>query len=501
VNISPLDDLPCGVLTFTDDGHIVAVNATLCRRLGYTFEELIGGHLQKILSPGGRVFYQTHFFPLLKLQGEMEEVYMSLRAKTGEEIPFLVNARRQERNDRCENDCILVRMRQRSHFETELLTAKKTAENANKAKDQFLAALSHELRAPLSPVLMMSTAMELDPAVPAEIREQAGIIRRNAELEARLIDDLLDHSRIRHGKLNLVRTQVDIHDLLTQTEEIVRSEGTSKRVAIVFEKRAHDRFVFGDSARLQQVFWNIIKNGVKFTPSGGEVRIVTSNGEGELAVRVTDTGVGIAPEALPKIFQAFEQGSLPTGSLGGLGLGLAISRAIVQMHGGRIEAQSEGVGRGATFSVILKTIAPPIAAEPPIAPVLTAESGKLRLLLVEDHDSTREVLARILRRAGHRVHGAATGVEALELLQTAGPFDALISDLGLPDQSGFDVLRQIRTAHPVLPAIALSGYGMDEDVKRAKDAGFTAHLVKPVPFDQLRALLDQIASGAPHTVL
>jgi PAS domain S-box-containing protein len=498
VNKSHLDDLPCGVLTFTDDGHIVAVNARLCARLGYSCDELSGGHLQKILSPGGRVFYQTHFFPLLKLQGEVEEVYMSLRGKSGEEIPFLVNASRVARSGRSENDCVLMRMRQRNQFESELLTAKKAAENANKAKDQFLAALSHELRAPLSPVLMMSTAMELDPAVPAEIREQAGIIRRNAELEARLIDDLLDHSRIRHGKLNLVRSPVDLHDVLTQTEEIVRSEGTSKRVTILFRKNARDHFVFGDSARLQQVFWNIIKNGVKFTPAGGEVRIVTGNLDGELAVRVTDTGVGIAPDALPKIFQAFEQGSLPTGSFGGLGLGLAISRAIVEMHGGRIEVESEGVGRGATFSVILKTIAPPAAAETTRAPVLAVGAARLRLLLVEDHDSTREVLARILRRAGHHVHAAGTGIEALELAATAGPFDALISDLGLPDRSGFDLVREIRAVQPAIPAIALSGYGMDEDVKRAKDAGFTAHLVKPIPFDQLRALLDQIATRAPH---
>ena len=496
MNDFPLDDAPCGVLTFTDDGHIIAVNATLCRLLGYDRDALSGGHLQKILSPGGRVFYQTHFFPLLKLQEEVEEVYMSLRGQSGDEIPFLVNARRQERNGRSENDCILVRMRQRSHFENELLSAKKAAENANKAKDQFLAALSHELRTPLSPVLMMSTAMELDPALPDEVREQAGIIRHNAELEARLIDDLLDHSRIRHSKLTLVRTTVDVHELLTQTAEIVRSEGTSKRVNILFEKNARDHFVFGDAARIQQVFWNVIKNGVKFTPSGGEVRVVTSNVDGELVVRVTDTGIGIASEALPKIFQAFEQGSLPTGSFGGLGLGLAISRAIVKMHEGRIEAASEGPGRGATFSVALKTIAPPAPSSAPTTPVLAITSRALRLLLVEDHDSTREVLIRILRRAGHQVHGAVNGAEALELLRTAGPFDALISDLGLPDRSGFDLLREIHSTHPALPAIALSGYGMDEDVKRAKDAGFTAHLVKPVPFDQLRALLDQIAASA-----
>lgn len=495
MNGPSLDDAPCGVLTFTDNGYIVAINPRLCDRLGYACDELTGVHLQKILSPGGRVFYQTHFFPLLKLQGEVEEVYMSLRAKTGEEVPFLVNARRAERSGRSENDCVLMRMRQRNQFESELLTAKKAAENANKAKDQFLAALSHELRTPLSPVLMMATAMELDPALPSEVREQAGIIRHNAELEARLIDDLLDHSRIRHSKLTLIRAPVDVHDLLSQTAEIVRSEGTSKRVAITFEKNAPDHFVFGDAARLQQVFWNIIKNGVKFTPSGGEVCVVTENRDGELVVRVSDTGIGIDPEALPKIFQAFEQGTLPTGTFGGLGLGLAISRAIVQMHDGRIEARSEGPGCGATFSVVLKTIAPPAPTPTPSEPVLAAGSHKLRLLLVEDHDSTREVLARILRRAGHEVHAASTGSDALELLRTAGPFDALISDLGLPDRNGFDLLREIRSTHPSLPAVALSGYGMDEDVKRAKEAGFTAHLVKPVPFDQLRALLDQIATG------
>lgn len=490
-----LENAPCGLLTFTDDGYVASVNATICRLLGYEREELVGAHLQAMFSPGARVFYQTHFFPLLKLQGEVEEIYMALRAKSGEEVPFLVNARREERDGRFENDCVLVRMRQRTHFEGELLRARRAAEDANKAKDQFLAALSHELRTPLSPVLMMSTAMELDPAVSPEVREQAAIIRRNAELEARLIDDLLDLSRVRHGKLSLVRGPLDIHNLLNETEEIVRSEGTSKRVRISFEKNAAESCVHGDAARLQQVFWNIIKNGVKFTPSGGEVRVVTSNADGQLIVRVTDTGAGIASEALPKIFNAFEQGNLATGSFGGLGLGLAITRAIVQLHGGEITAASDGIGRGATFSVALKTIPAPACAAPPAEPVLAVKSGNLRLLLVEDHDSTREVLSRILQRSGHEVHGAGTGADALALLESAGPVDAVISDLGLPDRNGFELLAAIRALQPNVPAIALSGYGMDEDVKRAKDAGFTAHLVKPVPFDQLRAILDHIASG------
>lgn len=200
-----VDTLPCGLLTFDDDGHILAVNATLRTLLGYeSGDQLLCQHVQMLFPPGGRVFYQTHLFPLLRLQGEVEEIYLSLRTRTGEDVPFLLNGRRREGAHGFESECILMRMRQRTHFESELLQAKKSAQKANKAKDDFLAALSHELRTPLSPVLMVATAMEHDPEMPPEARAQAGIIRRNIELEARLIDDLLDHTRITHGKLNLV---------------------------------------------------------------------------------------------------------------------------------------------------------------------------------------------------------------------------------------------------------------------------------------------------------
>ena len=492
-----LDNAPCGFLVFADDGSILQVNATLSRMLGYADGELPGQHLQVLFSPGARVFYQTHFFPLLKLQGELEEIYMGLRPRGGDDVPFLVNARRREENGRAENNCILVRMRQRGQFEDELLKARKSAERANKAKDNFLAALSHELRNPLSPVLMISTAMELDPALPPEVREQAATIRRNAEQETRLIDDLLDHTRIGHGKLALVIASVDVHRVLRETEEIVRSESRAKRIAIEYQLDAAQHFVLGDAARLKQVFWNVIKNAVKFTPAGGKVSVGTSNTADEIVVVIADTGVGIASEALPHLFQAFDQGNLTGGSFGGLGLGLAISRALVEMHHGTIVAESEGVGRGSRFTVRLKTTAPPAPASREASPLASC-TGHLRLLLVEDHDSTREVLARILRRAGHEVHPAGSAAEAMALAGEPHPFDALISDLGLPDLSGLELLKAIRANHPRLPAIALSGYGMEEDVKRAHDAGFNAHLVKPVPFDQLRILLDQISSGNLH---
>ena len=217
--------------------------------LGWAAREVEGQHIQRILSAGARIFYQTHLFPLLKMQGQVEEIYLSLRTKNGDEIPVLVNARRTERAGAPANDCIVVRMRQRAHFEGELLKARNVAQQASKAKDDFLAALSHELRTPLNPVLMVASAMELDPALPARAREQAASIRRNAELEARLIDDLLDLTRIAHGKMQFAHARVDLHALLSQTEEIVRSEGSGKRVAVHFPKEAAEHHVSGDSAR------------------------------------------------------------------------------------------------------------------------------------------------------------------------------------------------------------------------------------------------------------
>jgi len=253
---------------------------------------------------------------------------------------------------------------------------------------------------------------------------------------------------------------------------------------------------------VQQVFWNVVKNAVKFTPSGGHVHVVTSNRDDvgdapRLIVRVTDTGIGIDAETLPRIFNAFEQGGLATQPrFGGLGLGLAITRAIVEMHGGAIWAESAGKDQGATFTIELNTIPKPQPGPEPGIRSLTADggSGNLRILFVEDHDSTRDVLSRILRRSGHEVHVAGSGAEALDIMDSAGRFDVLISDIGLPDQSGFELMRAVK-AKQNIPGIALSGYGMEEDVKNARAAGFNAHLVKPINFDQLRSLLDQVSAG------
>lgn len=373
-----------------------------------------------------------------------------------------------------------------------LLQSAEQAHAASRAKDQFLAALSHELRTPLTPVLLSATELERDERLPADIREQLVMMRHNIELEARLIDDLLDMTRITHGKLTIASVVTDLHEVLRHSDEIIRSDGLGSNVQIVFQLDAARHHVTGDPARLHQVFWNLLKNALKFTPPGGMVTVRTRNdANGQIIVSVSDTGIGISAEALPQIFRAFEQGDV-TGKhrYGGLGLGLAISQAVVAMHRGTIHAASAGVGKGAVFSVTLNTVAAPADAPEGKSTHETPVPG-LRLLVVEDHAATREVLRRLLTRSGHHVTLAGSKEEGIAAFGTEH-YDVVISDLGLPDGSGLDLMREIQQRRKI-PGIALSGYGMESDLKLTQEAGFVAHLVKPINSEQLRQLLGEIA--------
>ncbi len=381
----------------------------------------------------------------------------------------------------------------------EMRQAKDQAERASRAKDDFLAALSHELRTPLTPVLMTTAILAVDPLLPAEVRGQLAMVRRNVELEARLIDDLLDLTRISNGKLQIQPVTTDLHQLLEQTAEIVRSDGFGKKVLLSFALEAAGHHAMGDPARLQQVFWNIMKNALKFTPAGGSVTVSTRNETaGTIIVSFVDTGIGIRAEALLHIFEAFEQGEITFQQrFGGLGLGLAISRAIVELHGGEIRAASDGVGCGATFSVTLATVAAREFADPRESRPPVPERA-LRLLVVEDHAATLEVLTRLLTRSGHRVTHASNVRDGLAAAAVES-FDAVISDLGLPDGTGFELMKKLHTAQG-LRGIALSGYGMETDLRRSQESGFSAHLTKPIDFAQLeRALEDLMANSMEWT--
>jgi len=376
--------------------------------------------------------------------------------------------------------------------------ARVEAERASEAKDRFLAMLSHELRTPLTPVLASVFMLEREDNVPKVIHESLQLIRRNVELEARLIDDLLDLTRISKGKVQLSFEIVDAHTLLRNALEICQFEIEQKKLELRSEFAATKVYLQADPARLQQIFWNLIKNAVKFTPHGGKLGIrTTNNGDGQFRLEVEDSGCGIDPGVLPRIFHAFEQAGRT--QLGGLGLGLAISKALVEAHHGSISAESQGRDSGATFTALFPTCERNAIPESSDAPRSTAKRRFVRLLLVEDHEDTNRSLTRMLRRRGYEVHPANDIRSALDIA-TRKQFDVLVSDIGLPDGSGIDLLKALRAKRDVF-GIALSGYGMEEDIRRSGEAGFSHHLVKPVDLNKLDSIIQEMSLPVGTTLL
>jgi signal transduction histidine kinase len=371
---------------------------------------------------------------------------------------------------------------------------------ANAAKDQFLALLSHELRSPLAPVIAMVGELEAEVPDSQPVREALEVVRRNVELEARLIDDLLDVTRISKGKLQLSFETICIHQILQRAYEICREEIEAKNLEVEFQLRAVETYVQGDPARLQQIFWNLIKNSVKFTPEKGRITIETVNPTADtIEARVIDTGIGIEKEAIDKIFNAFEQGQAEiTRRFGGLGLGLAISKALIDAHHGKIRVQSPGKDQGATFSVELNTVPSPVGGDgekqdqPADQETEATVSKHRRVLLVDDHYDTCIGMKRMLERRGYEITVAHSAEQAVEKVRIED-FDLLISDIGLPDRSGYELMREVRV-NKDLPGIALSGFGSEQDVKQAREAGFSEHLTKPINFERLEKTIQNLLS-------
>ena len=370
--------------------------------------------------------------------------------------------------------------------ETALITARQAAETANQSKDRFLAVLSHELRTPLTPMLMAVAALEHDPGLRTDVREHLGMIKRNIELEAKLIDDLLDLSRITSGKVELNIEEIDLNETVRHVCGSCRSEMQKRSLRLEIELHDTEALVAADSARLQQVLWNVLVNAMKFTPEKGTIRVTTARQiGGRWEVRVQDSGIGIPVEALPRIFDAFEQGSLNvTRQFGGLGLGLAISKALLELHHGSIRAESAGPGQGSAFIIELPGRSADTVGKAAQAPPSESEKQpKMRLLLVEDHSDTALTISRLLRNAGFAVT-TASDVASASAAAERESFDLLVSDLGLPDGDGYEIMRRICAIRSV-PGIAMSGYGMNEDRRRSREAGFAEHLVKPIDVPQL----------------
>jgi PAS domain S-box-containing protein len=393
---------------------------------------------------------------------------------------------------------VLVDISNRKVTEDALRESRDAALASNRAKDHFLAVLSHELRSPLAPVVMALGMMEKNPNLPAEFREDLAMMRRNIDLELTLIDDLLDVSRVISGKLNLHTQPVHVHEKLQHIIKNCTSELYGKKLTLHIALEAANDRVTADPARLQQVFWNLLRNATKFTPQGGDIFVRTWNthDSSQLCVEVRDTGIGITAAALPRIFEAFEQGDPRTiRQFGGLGLGLSIAKAVTEMHGGTVSAASEGKDKGTAFTVCMNTI--PCDATMPSVDALgqngTNESKSSRVLVVEDHQDTAFMMARTLELAGHKVRTAHSVESALQIIANE-PFDIVVSDIGLPDATGYDLMTQIKDRGNI-KGIALSGYGMEDDVQRSNAAGFVEHLVKPVNMTQLESIIQRLSTN------
>ena len=373
-------------------------------------------------------------------------------------------------------------------FEKTLLQAKEDLEEAAMAKDRFLATLSHELRTPLTPVLATLSAWEVLKKLPEPLRPDLQRLRRNIELEAKLIDDLLDITRIEHGKLLLDKSPADVHGLLEEILGLFREETGGEGIELAFQHTAGEHHVLADTARMQQVFWNLLGNAIKFSPMGGTITISTRNpGQGRIEITFVDQGVGMDKATMDGLFQYFHQGSAkPRPGSSGLGLGLSIAKALVEAHGGTLSASSAGPGAGSCFCVALSTVPAPVGEFPEKASQLTGEPSR-RILILEDHEDTANVLAQILTSLGHHADCHST-IGSAERALSEGTYDLILSDLGLPDGNGLDFLRSVRKVCQV-PAVALTGYGMADDIQSCLDAGFDAHLTKPLDMDKLQKSL------------
>lgn len=380
--------------------------------------------------------------------------------------------------------------------ETALRAAKEAAEAATQVKEQFLARLSHELRTPLTPVLLLTSQWQTQPDLPMMLREDLATVCRNLELEARLLDDLLDVNRILYGKLSLRREAVPLHQAIRQALKTVAPAIQVKQLKLDVDLRAtHDR-VEGDAARIQQILWNLLNNATKFSGQGGSITVSTTDEPGgQIRVEVADGGIGIEPGALSRLFTPFEQADQQINrEYGGLGLGLSICKSMVEAHGGSIAAMSRGAGQGATFTIRFPLAHSPTLAQPSglsSIPPTPAAAVPVRILLVEDHPDTARLTSRLLRAHGYAVQTAGDVGSGL-IAARRGDFDLLISDLGLPDGSGMDLLRQLAAVGRPIKAIAVSGYGTEEDVRKSREAGFAQHLVKPIDLPQLIAAIERL---------
>lgn len=399
------------------------------------------------------------------------------------------------------NEQLVVSAMRAQDLADQAVAARAEAETANALKNEFLTMVSHELRTPLSAVLGSAHLLDSRQLDPAQTTHAIHVIERNAKAAARIIDDLLDISRIIGGTLRLDHQPVDLGAVIREALDAVSFVAEAKAIDVTFLDHPLSTPVAGDSLRLTQVVENLLSNAVKFTPRGGRIEVRLTSAGSQVEIQVADTGQGIGPEFLPHLFERFSQAKMVSTRQGGIGLGLAIVRTLVERHGGSVHADSPGVGQGATFTVRLPLLSPQERAQ--LKPIVVNEApaaGPARLdgikvLLVEDDADARTVLRLLLEIAGAKVEAVGSVRRALQTFDSFRP-DMLVTDIGLPDEDGYALIRDVRAREEDgghIPAIALTGYVTSEDSARLRAAGFQVHLRKPVEPDEIVATIAALA--------
>ena len=486
-----------GLLQVGPDGRILWANSAQLRLLGYSADEYVG-------HPAADFYVQRDLFDDFWRRIMAREVIynfpVELKCKDGSTRQVLVNSSGYwEDGEFLYTRCFIRDVTERVQLEDELRERVDQLKEADQRKNEFLAMLGHELRNPLSAVSNAVATAHRD----ASRRDRAlDIATRQTAHLARIIDDLLDVTRITKGKIALQKEPVQLGSIVNGAVEELRDLVESRRqhLTVSIPVNAEKIRVEADRVRIQQVVSNLMHNAIKFTPQGGMIDVVLYRKGDQAVLRVRDSGVGISPAMLPRVFDLFTQADTsPDRTQGGLGIGLTLAKQLVEMHGGRIEARSHGLDRGCEFEVSLPLIAErkKKSAEPgDLAPPEHARTR--RVLIVEDNVDAAESLSMLLEFLGHEVRVETSGASALEALRTTD-FQAVLIDIGLPDMDGYEVARQIR----MLPGsrtkllVALTGYGQEEDKRRALSAGFDQHLIKPVDVERLQNLLTDSATSTP----
>ena len=482
-----------GIIVVSDRGIVQFVNPAALELLGKSRADLIGESLG---------------FPVVN--GDYLEV--DIPRRSGQIVAQMRVSQIQWQRA----NAYIVSLRDITHLkqaEAERVILLEEAQAANRAKDEFLAILSHELRTPLNPILGWSQLLLNGNLPESQIAKAAEIINRNAQLQTQLIEDILDISRIIRGKLTLQITPVNLVTIIDNALDTIRLAAQAKSIEIETDLEENIGSIRGDSRRLQQIVGNLLSNAIKFTPSGGKVTIslISVNREIQQShlevanqpvpharLQVKDTGKGITPEFLPHVFDYFRQAeSSKSRTEGGLGLGLAIVRRLVELHAGEIKATSPGLGKGATFTVFLplldkpKELAP-IQSNAPRFKNLT----EIKILIVDDDDASRDLLDFLLQDEGAKVLATKSAVQALAAIEQFQP-NLLISDIGMPTMNGYDLMKKVREIPTIkeIKAIAVSGYASDPDRQKSLAAGFDLHLNKPLDVNNLIQIVTQLVSN------